>query len=234
VRQSEPVTDYLAALARELDFDLALLRRVRCEVEDHLWQAAEARGGPSVENQREAIMGFGEARELARGYVAASMLAQIRWAGGAMILAATAIYVAMEARVAWYGWTRWEPTPDYTAVSAFARPIDHYATMLAIIGALIGCAYIATRRAPSRVDRSYRKQLDRCIVLCGASATALSLCVGAEAVLTGVGLSGTRWSSATVVPVLSLLVEIAAVIGFVLSIRATIRGTELAASLLRD
>ena len=60
------------------------------------------------------------------------------------------------------------------AVSAFALPIDHYATMLAIIGALIGCAYIATRRAPSRVDSSYRKQLNRCIVLCGASATALS------------------------------------------------------------
>jgi hypothetical protein len=74
---------------------------VRCEVEDHLRNAAEARGGPSVENQRQALLGFGAARELARGYVAASMLAQIRWAGGAMTLAATAIYVAMKARVAW-------------------------------------------------------------------------------------------------------------------------------------
>jgi hypothetical protein len=149
VRQPKPVTDYLAVLARELDFDPALSRRVCCEVEDHLWHAVEARGGPSVENQRQAILGFGEARELACGYVAASMLAQIRWAGGAMILAATAIYVAMKARVAWYGWMRWEPTPDYMAVSAFALPIDRYATMLAIIGALIGCGYIATRRAPS-------------------------------------------------------------------------------------
>jgi hypothetical protein len=207
---------------------------VCCEVEDHLWRAAEARGGPSVDNQRRAILGFGEARELARGFVAASMLAQIRWAGGAMILAATAIYVAMKARVAWYGWVRWEPTPDYVAVSVFARPIDHYATMLAIIGALIGRAYIATRRAPSRVDGSYRKQLNRCIVLCGASATALCLCVVTEVVLTGVELSGTQWCAATVVPVLSLLVEIVAVVGFVLSIRTTIRRTEFAASLLRD
>jgi hypothetical protein len=234
MRQSEPVTDYLATLARELDFDPALSRRVCCEVEDHLWHAAEARGGPSVENQRQAILGFGEARELARGYVAASMLAQIRWAGGAMILAATAIYVAMKARVAWYGWIRWEPTPDYTAVSAFALPIDRSATLLAIIGALIGCAYIATRRAPSGVDWSYRKQLNRCIVLCGASATALSVCVATEVVLTSVGLSGTQWRSASLVPVVSLLVEIAAVIGFVLFIRTTIRRTELAASLLRD
>jgi hypothetical protein len=234
VRQSEPIDDYLSALAREISFDPALSRRVRCEAEDHLWQAAEVRGGPSVENQRLAILDFGEARELARGYVAASILAQIRWAGGAMILAAAAIYVAMKARVAWYGWIRWEPTPDYTAVSAFALPIDHYATMLALICALIGCAYIATRRAPSRADRSYRKQLNRCIVLCGASATALSFCVATEVVLTGVGMSETQWCAATAVPVLSLLVEIAAVIGFALSIRTTIRRTEFAASLLRD
>ena len=165
---SEPVTDYLAVLARELDFDPAFSRRVCCEVEDHLWHAAEARGGPSVENQRQAILGFGGARELARGYVAASMLAQIRWARGAMILAATAIYLAMKARVAWYGWMRWGATSDYMAVSAFALPIDRYATMLAIIGALIGCAYIATRRAPSRVDWSYRKQLNRGRPVAGA------------------------------------------------------------------
>jgi hypothetical protein len=234
VRPPETIDDYLSALARELSFDPALSRRVRWEAEDHLWQAVEGRGGPSVENQRQAILDFGEARELARGYVAASMLAQIRWAGCAMILAATAIYVAMKARVAWYGWMRWEPTPDYTAVSVFALPIDHYATMLAIIGALIGCAYIATRRAPPRADWSYRKQLNRCIVLCGASATALSLCVATEVVLTSVGLSGTQWCAATLVPVVSLLVEIAAVFGFVLSIRTTIRRIAFAASLLRD
>jgi hypothetical protein len=43
MRQSQPVTDYLAVLARELDFDPALSRRVRYEVEDHLWHAAAPR-----------------------------------------------------------------------------------------------------------------------------------------------------------------------------------------------
>ena len=56
--RSEPVTDYLAVLARDLDSDPALSRRVRGEVEDHLWQAAEARGGRSVENQLQAILSF--------------------------------------------------------------------------------------------------------------------------------------------------------------------------------
>jgi len=232
--RSGPVTDYLAVLGRDLGFDPALSRRVRGEVEDHLWQATDARGGRSVENQLQAIVSFGEPRELARGYLTASLLAQIRRAGTAMILAAAAIYLAMKARVAWYGWMRWEPNSDFAAVSAIALQIDRYATMLAIMAALIACAYIATRRAPARINTSYRKQLNRCIVLCSASAGALSVCVATEVVLTGVRQLGMQWCAAAVIPVLSLIVEIAAVIGFVFSIHATIRRTALAASLLQD
>ncbi len=232
--RSGPVTDYLAVLARDLGFDPALSRRVRLEVEDHLWQAADARGGRSVENQLQAILSFGEPRELARGHLTASLLTQIRCAGIVMIFAAVAIYLAMKARVAWYDWMRWEPNSDFTAVSAIALQFDRYATMLAIIAALIACAYIATRRAPARINTSYRKQLNRCIVLCSASACALSVCVATEMVLTGVRLSGMPWSAAAVIPVLSLVVEIAAIFGFVFSIHTTIRRKALAASLLQD
>src|SRR5262245_4343 len=35
-----PIADYAAALSRELAFDGPLSRRVRDEVEDHLWEAA--------------------------------------------------------------------------------------------------------------------------------------------------------------------------------------------------
>lgn len=234
MRRSGPVTDYLAVLARDLGFDPALSRRVRLEVEDHLWQAADARGGRSVENQLQAILSFGEPRELGRGYLTASLLTQIRCAGIVMIFAAVAVYLAMKARVAWYDWMRWEPNSDFTAVSAIALQFDRYATMLAIIAALIACAYIATRRAPARINTSYRKQLNRCIVLCSASACALSVCVATEMVLTGVRLSGMPWSAAAVIPVLSLVVEIAAVFGFVFSIHTTIRRKALAASLLQD
>ena len=232
--RSGPVIDYLAVLARDLRFDPALSRRVRCEVEDHLWQAADVRGGRSVENQLQAILSFGEPRELARGYLAASLLAQIRCTGTAMIFAAATIYLAMKARVAWYDWMRWELSSDFTAVSAIALQIDHYATMVAIMAALIACAYIVTRRAPARVNTSYRKQLNRCIVLCSASACALSVCVTTEMVLTGVRLSGMQWCAAALIPVLSLVVEIAAVFGFMFWIHTTIRRKAIAASLLQD
>jgi hypothetical protein len=232
--RSGPVTDYLAVLARDLGFDPALSRRVRGEVEDHLWQAVDVRGGRSVENQLRAILSFGEPRELARGYLTASLLTQIRCAGAAMIFAAAAIYLAMKARVAWYDWVRWEPNSDFAAVSAIALQIDRYATMLATIAALIACAYIAARRAPARINTSYRKQLNRCIVLCSASAGALSVCVATEVVLTGVRLLGMQWCAAAMIPALSLMVEIAAFFGFVFSIHATIRRKALAASLLQD
>jgi hypothetical protein len=119
-------------------------------------------------------------------------------------------------------------------VSAIALQIDRYAIKLAILAALIACAYIATRRAPGRINGSYRKQLNRCIVLCSASAGALSGCVATEAVLTGVQLSGMQRCATALIPVLSLVVEIAAVFGFVFSIHTTIRRKVLAASLLRD
>jgi hypothetical protein len=234
MRRSGPVTDYLAVLARELGFDHALARRVRDEVENHLWEAVDEHGGPSTENQLRAIVSFGEPRELARGYLTASLLTQIRRAGAAMIFAAAAIYLAMKTRVAWYYWMRWEPNSDFTAVSAIALQIDRYATMLAILAALIACAYITTRRAPGRINTSYRKQLNRCIVMCSVSAGALSVCVAAEVVLTGVRQLGMPWSAAAVIPVLSLVVEIAAIFGFVFSIHATIRRKALAASLLQD
>ena len=232
--RSEPVADYLAALARDHGFDPALSRRVRSEVEDHLWQAAEVRGGRSVENQLQAILSFGEPRELARGYATASLLTQIRCAGAVMVFAGAAIYLAMKARVAWYDWMRWEPNSDFATVSAIALQIDHYATVLALVAALIACAYIATRRAPARINKSYRKQLNRCIVLCSASAGALSVCVATEVVLTGVRQSGMQWCAAAAIPALSLVVEIAAVFGFVFSLHATIRRKALAASLLQD
>jgi hypothetical protein len=62
----------------------------------------------------------------------------------------------------------------------------------------------------------------------------LSVCVATEVVLTGVRLSGMQWCTTVLIPVLSLVVEIAAVFGFMFSIHTTIRRKALAASLLQD
>ena len=57
--RSSILTEYLDALARELRFDVPLSRRVRREVEDHLWEiiANEPNTDP-IEAQRCAVARF--------------------------------------------------------------------------------------------------------------------------------------------------------------------------------
>ena len=100
MRQSGPIADYLDALARELGFDIALSRRACAEIADHLWQATDA--CLSIESQQQAVANFGDPRDLARQYMMASLLTQVRRVGLAMIGASIAIYVAMKARAVWY------------------------------------------------------------------------------------------------------------------------------------
>lgn len=216
--QHGPVADYLDTLSAKLSFDRALARRVRIEVEDHLWEAAAARpGGPCRENQRSAIAQFGDPGELAASYVSTSLLSQVRRAAGATLLAVIAIFVAMEARITWYGLLEWKSDPDWLTASALW--LDRCAFALALIVALAGCGYAATRRAPPRVRKDYGQELDRCIALCAAAAAALFVTVLTETVLTTIRLLdvGLRWE--ILIPAGSLAGEIAAAAALVWQIR---------------
>ena len=230
MRQPGPIADYLDALACELGFDSALSRRVCAEVEDHLWQVTD--GCMSVESQQRAVANFGNPRDIARQYITATLLAHIRWVGLAMIGAATAIFLAMKARVVWYEVMQWELNAEWAAVRATGLAIDRYGFLAAISIALIGWAYINTRRAPIRLHVTYNKELNRCIFLCGAAAGGLIVSVTVETVLTGIRLFEIEWCAAALVPILSLIIEMAAAALLVLRIRAMIRRTAVAFSLL--
>jgi hypothetical protein len=229
VRQPGPIADYLDALARELRFDIALSRRVCAEVEDHLWQVTD--GCMSIESQQQAVANFGDPREIARLYITATLLAHIRWVGLAMIGAAAAIFLAMKARVVWYALMQWESNAEWEAVRAIGLAIDRYGFLADISIALIGRVYITTRRAPIRLDVTYNKELNHCIVLCGAAAGGLIVSVTVETVLTGLRLFEMEWCAAALVPILSLVIEMTAAALLVLRIRAMIRRTAVAFSL---
>jgi hypothetical protein len=230
VRRPGPIADYLDALARELCFDTALSRRVCAEIEDHLWQATD--GYVSIESQRQALANFGDPRDLARQYMTASLLAQLQRVGLAMIGASIVIYGAMKARVAWYVMMQWEVTAEWEGVRAVGLTIDRWGFLAAISIALAGWAYIGTRRAPVRFHATYNRELSRCIVLCGAAAGGLILSVTVEAVLTGLRLFEMEWCSAALVPILSLVIEMAAAAVLVFRIRAITRRTAVVSSLL--
>jgi hypothetical protein len=139
VRQPGPIADYLDALARELGFDIVLSRRVCAEVEDHLWQVTD--DCMSIDSQQRAVANFGDPRDIARQYITATLLAYIRWVGLAMIGAATAIFLAMKARVVWYEVMQWELNAEWAAVRATGLAIDRYGFLAAISIALIGWVY---------------------------------------------------------------------------------------------
>src|SRR5262249_28954094 len=231
VRQSGPIADYLDALARELGFDIALSRRVCAEIEDHLWQATD--GCQSIESQQRAVANFGDPRDISQQYVTAALLAHIRWVGLAMIGASTAIFLAMKARVMWYEMMHWKWNAEWEAVRATGLAIDRCGFIVATSIALIGWAYINTRRAPIRFHVTYSKELSRCIVFCGAAATGLTVSVTIETVLAAIRLYEVEWSPAALVPILSLVIEMAAAALLVLRIRAMIRRTAAVFSILR-
>ena len=232
MRQSCPIASYLEAVERGLGFDSTLSCRVLAEMEDHLWSATEAIGTPSHENQRRAIANFGDASELARQYLTASLLTQLRQTGAVMLAALIGIFIAMKARVAWYVFVDWPSGEGWSAVRAAGLSLDRYGFVLAIALAAACLVYVGTRRAPHRFQASYGKELNRCVRLCCGVAAALAFSIGTEMVLTGIRLFETQWSVASCVPIVSLAVEAIAAILFVLQIRVMFRRINAASSLL--
>lgn len=231
---SNPIADYADLLARELRFDPALSRRVRAEVEDHLWEAAaDAREGPTLESQHRVIAGFGDPSELARQYVAASLLSQLRRMRTVMGLTVIGIFVAMAGRVAWYRITRWKVDQALQGITEVGLAIDRYAFMFALVTALIAWVYIGTRRAPLWPDIDYARELSRCTALCAAVASALAVAVAIESVLTVSRLMGSKVWTAALIPVLTLTAEMAAAGLFMFCLHTTVRRRAQAGVLFR-
>jgi hypothetical protein len=233
MRQREPIADYADALARQLGFDDALARRVRAEIEDHLFEATDELGGPSPDNQRSAIARFGDADELARHLLADCLLARAQRVGLLCALAVIGLFAAMEIRLAWYGFMRWEADAALQALSAVALPIDRYAFFVAIGFALAGFGHLATQRMPADLQIRHRRQLNCGLALCTAAAGALLAVVIVESILTGVRLAAMPFSVAIIVPALSLLAEIVMVVLVAFRIGAAVRTTIAASALGR-
>jgi len=110
--------------------------------------------------------------------------------------------------------------------------LDRWAFLLALVGAVTACGYIATRRAPPEFHRAYGHQLGRCVMLCAAAAAALLVTVAIETVLTGCRLYAADFSAAAAIPALTLAVELALTGVLVVHIHAVFRRARCAATLL--
>ena len=210
MRPREPIAEFGIAVARELSFDPRLARRLRAEVEDHLHEALADRAAPHDEKRLAEVMGaFGDPRAFARQFLATAMLSLARRAAGVTALAVVGMFGAMEARAAWYEWVNWPVSDHIRAANAIGRPVDGFAFALAAAFALSALAFVITRRAPVRFYPTFGREIGYCIKLNAAVAFALMGAMATELVLTSVRLLGAELDARAVVPLVSLMLEVA-------------------------
>ena len=218
------IPEYVERLARALDFDPALSQRVRREVEDHLWEAVERNpANDRLEAERRAVASFGDPRAIASQFAVGSLAKQARRVGVAAVLLIVAVFIAMKARLAWYGVMQCPLLEEMRALSEIVVSIDRYAFWLSVVAGVAGWVYMESRHTPAAFTREYRGQLRRFSLLCSAAAGALIVSVIGDGVLTSLRLVGAQWSAVFLVPIFSVAIEIACAALLVSYLRAMAR-----------
>jgi len=203
------ISEYVERLAGELDFDPSLSRRMRREVEDHLREAVAAGpvGGPEAE--RRAIENFGDARAIAAQFAIGSLAKRARRVGVAAVLMVAAVFIAMKARLVWYGVMECPAVPRMEALGEIVALIDRYSLWSSFFVGIASWLYIDRLRVPAVFTAEYRVRLQRFVFLCSVATAALIASVISDGVLTSFRLAGTGWSVEFLIPVLSMVIEIA-------------------------
>jgi hypothetical protein len=206
------IAAYLDALAAALSFDPALARRVREEAADHLQQAIAAdRSHDGLAAARRAIAAFGDPAAIAAQFAAIALARRIAKLRVALILVVAGIFVAMKGRVAWYALSGWSAGHDASPATRVIGAIDRYAFWSSVIIAAGAFAYLAVRPVAPIAHRGLRRQVRR-VVLLGIAATApLALAVLSDGVLTAIQLAGAELSAGSLVPLVTMAVEIAGI-----------------------
>jgi hypothetical protein len=233
----DPIAEYLDTLTYELRFDPVLAHRVRQEVEDHLRQSADEASDCTAppEAQRRAIARFGDQRAIARQYAPTALLAQSRRAGIIILIALAGIYAMMKGRLAWYGFTQWSLSPDVAAIMATGFSVVRWVFIIALSLAVVGAAYIGSRRPLQKFHQGCHRQLLCCVALCTSAAVALVIAIGLDGIMLGLRMVGRQPSIIVVVPIFSMVVEASLGILLVRTVAEAIQRTVAArALLLRD
>ena len=228
--ESGVISEYVERLARALEFDPALARRVRREVEDHLWEAVSAQ--PTVgriEAERYAVASFGDPGVIAAQFAVTSLTTRARRIGGGTLVVIGAVFLAMKVRLASYA-VIWYPSGPTRALAEIVVSIDRYAFWLSIFVGIASWLYIDSRRLPVAITSEYREQLRRFSFLCLAGSGALTVSVLSDGVLTSLRLIRAPWSLDVLMPLGSMAIEVFCAAGLILAIRHMRASTDRAAA----
>jgi hypothetical protein len=223
VEQSGVISEYVDRLASKLAFDPPLSRRVRREVEDHLWEAVSA--DPAAdrrEAERRAVSNFGDPHAIAAQFAVGSLAKHARRVGIVAMVVIASVFVAMKARLTWYAVMDCS-TDQIGTLGQIVVSIDRYAFWLSVFVGTAAWIYIDSRRIPAAFTPEYGTQLHRFSLLCLAATSALITSVISDGVLTSLRLVGTRWSLGSLIPVVSMAIEVVCAGGLLASIRGMTR-----------
>jgi len=227
------ISNYLDALADALSFDQSLSRCVRQEVEDHLRESVAADPiDDRLEAERHAVANFGDPHVLAAQFAVVALARRTRRIGVAVALAIAGVFGAMKARVAWYGVVQWTTHEEARALDARVLSIDRFAFWSAVVVGLGALGYINRDRIPAVFHPGCRKELRRALLLCVSATGFLVVSVMSDGVLTALQL-GTDLCPASVIPIISMAIEIVCVGVVVFLILDTMRRAASMEALLR-
>ena len=234
MRQSSTISEYLDELSRELCFDAALARRVREEVEDHLWEtvALEAQSDP-IQAQQRATERFGHPCDIAEQFTALSLLRNTRRVGLYIVLVIAVVFIAMEARVASYAAVPLHTSAHMKSLRGIALRVDHWTFLVSVVIGVIGWVYVATRRASLNSWPTYRGHIRCCMVLSLTAIGMLAASVISDGFLTGTRLAASGFSASALTPLLTMVLEITLTTFLIASIRHMVNriaGLELLSS----
>ena len=220
MRQSSTISEYLDDLSRELRFDTALARRVREEVEGHLWETVtlDAETDP-IQAQQRATERFGHPRDIAEQFTAVSLLRNTKRVGAYVILVIAVIFIAMEARVASYAPIQLHASAQMKLLRGIVLRVDHWAFLFSVVVGIIGWVYIATRRASLNYRSMYRGHIRCYMVLSVATIGTLAASVVSDGFLTGTRLAATGLSISALIPLLTMVLEITLTTLLITSVR---------------
>jgi hypothetical protein len=226
-----PIADFAAALSRELAFDRPLSRRVREEVEDHLWEAAASEPDQDpLAAQRRVVARFGDPRAIAAQYAASSLYRQTKAVGALAVLVIACVYLTMKGRHAWYGLMHWGMGDQLRALLEMVMPIIRYTFAAALTLGIVGWVYSVSRKTPPCLDLAHRRQLRVSQLLSGAATGAIVLSVILDICVTTVRLAEATLSAQALVPLGLVVAEIVFAVALAVQLLGTVRRTALAAS----
>jgi hypothetical protein len=225
------IAEYLNRLAGALSFDPSLARRVRDELADHLLEKVAADpGGDRRAAEERALAACGDPRALAAEFALLALTRPTRRLAVGLPVGIAAVFLVMEARVAWYAAMQWTLCDELKAVARFVLSLDAYAFLAAVAIGVGGCVHFGWRRLFSH---PHPRPLRGFCRVSAMATGALVVSIASDGVLTALRLRGVGMSPATVVPLLSMAAEIAPAIVLIATIRTLARRAASTAA-LRD